>query len=110
MNLKYHKNLLPEKWFSKSLTEQLANVGSEVSRTIIWKNKGDKDYQNMSFERALELLDLTLEDPKLRHRLRELCRLREVLVDWNFDNEYKSSDQSLQNYFLAFNHYARLSR
>jgi len=110
MNLIYHKNLKPEKWFKKSLAEQLANVGSEVERSIIWKNKGDKEYQNLSFERGLELIDLTREDPKNKKRLRELCRMRETLVDWHFDNQYKSTDKSWQNYFMAFNYLARINR
>ena len=56
--------------------------------------------------RALELLDLTLADPRLRGsvaRLRELVRAREVVVDFLAGaNEYGSTDDSLQRYFDAF--------
>lgn len=106
MNLVHHKNLMPERWFSKSLAEQMANIGSEVERTIIWKNK-DPKYRELAFERALELIDLTREDPKNKKRLRELCRMREVLADWYFENQYRSTDKSWQNYFIAFNYLAR---
>jgi hypothetical protein len=106
MNLIYHKKLSEEKWFSKSLAEQMANIGSEVERTIIWKSK-DRKYYELAFERALELIDITRLDPKNKPRLRELCRMREVLVDWYFDNQYNSTDKSWQNYFLAFNYLAR---
>ena len=109
MKLVHHKNLSPKKWFKKSLAEQMANIGSEVERTIIWKNKKDKKYQQLAFERALELIDLTKLDPKNRRRLRELCRMREILCDWYFDNEYKSTDKSWQNYFMAFNYLARIN-
>jgi len=109
MNLIYHKNLSEKKWFSLTLAEQMANIGSEVERTIIWKKKGDKEYSRLAFERALELIDLTKLDSKNRERLGELCRMREILVDWFFDNQYHSSDKSWQNYFLAFNYLARIN-
>lgn len=110
MNLIYHKNLTERKWFSLSLAEQMANIGSEVERTIIWKNKRVKEYSILAFERALELIDLTKLDPKNRGRLGELCRLREMLVDWTYDNKYHSTDSSWQKYFLAFNYLARIDR
>lgn len=56
--------------------------------------------------RALELLDLTLEDPRHRAsvaRLREICRAREVLLDFLVgENRYGSTEVSLQRYFDAF--------
>jgi len=106
MTLTHHKNLTEEKWFSLSLAEQMANVGSEIERTILWRKK-DQKYSQLAFERALELLDLTKLDPKNRARLKELCRTREMLVDWFFDNEYHSSDALWQRYFFAFNYLAR---
>ncbi|OGH21422.1 MAG: hypothetical protein A2958_01365 [Candidatus Levybacteria bacterium RIFCSPLOWO2_01_FULL_38_13] len=108
MNLIYHKNLSKKHWFNMRLVEQMANIGSEVERTIIWKNKGNKQYQKLAFERALELIDLTLKDPKNRMRLKELCRMREVLVDWYLDNQYLSTDSSFKKYFYAFNYAARI--
>ncbi len=109
MNMIYHKNLTKEKWFGLSLAEQMANIGSEVERTIIWKNKNNIGYSQLAFERALELIDITRLDPKNKPKLRELCRMREILVDWYLDNEYKSSDESWQRYFYAFNYMARVN-
>jgi len=64
----------------------------------------------MAFERALELLDLTISDSKNIKRLKELLRLRETLADYfAFENEYKSTDKSWQNYFYAFNFAARIN-
>ena len=45
------------------------------------REMGHADYARRAFERALELLDLTIADVKHRSRLRELTRLREVLAD-----------------------------
>ncbi|KAF0133821.1 MAG: Uncharacterized protein FD145_1031, partial [Candidatus Saganbacteria bacterium] len=64
-----------------------------------------------AFERALELLDLTISDKKNISRLRELLRVREVLADYFvFDNTYNSTDESWQKYFLQFNYAARLNK
>lgn len=103
-----HKELAGGRWQKFSFFEQMANIGSEVGRTISWKNKNNLDYSQKAFERALELLDLTIADNKNKNRLKELCRLREILIDYFvFDNQYKSSDQLWQNYFYPFNFAAR---
>lgn len=107
MNIQ-HKNLAAGRWNSLSFCEQMANVGSEVERAIKWREKRNAQYSHMAFERALELLDLTVADEKNRKRLKELLRLREMLADYfAFDNVYRSSDRNFQNYFSAFNFAAR---
>lgn len=103
-----HKELAAGRWFNLNFIEQMANIGSEVKRTISWKNKGDNDYSQKAFERALELLDLTISDSKNKSRFREIVRLREVLVDYfAFNNLYGSSDELWNKYFYAFNFAAR---
>lgn len=63
--LKYqHQDLANGRWFELNFIEQMANVGSEVERAMAWKEKGDEEYSQKAFERALELLDLTIEDKK----------------------------------------------
>lgn len=99
-----HKELADGRWRTLSFFEQMANVGSEIERTIRWKEKGKPDVSNRAFERALELLDLTIADPRNRSRLGELCRVREASADhFVFDNEYHSTDESWRRYFMAFN-------
>ncbi|OGZ79427.1 MAG: hypothetical protein A2528_01440 [Candidatus Staskawiczbacteria bacterium RIFOXYD2_FULL_37_9] len=98
------------RWFKFSLAEQMANIGAEIGRAINWRDQSKKDSQ-MFFERGLELLDLTIEDPKNRKRLKELLRVREVLADYfYFDNEYGSSDAKWNNYFYGFNYVANLNK
>ena len=105
-----HKQLAQGRWQKLTLMEQLANVGSEVDRTIIWREK-KAEYSRMAFERALELLDLTLEDEKNKKRLKEISRVREALVDYfTGKNEYASTDELWQDYFFAFNFAARINR
>jgi len=110
MNME-HKNLASGRWSQLSFFDQMANVGSEVERTIRWKEKNNSDYSHRAFERALELLDLTLADTKNKNRLREIARVREALADYFvFENVYQSSDDKWKNYFLAFNFAARAGR
>lgn len=109
--MKYqHKNLAAGRWQKLTFFEQMANVGSEVERAIKWKNKGNAGYSRMAFERALELLDLTIDNKKSGSQLKELARVRETLADYFvFENSYNSTDKSWQNYFYSFNFAARAS-
>lgn len=59
-----HQQLASGRWRELSFFEQMANVGSEVERAIKWKNKNNTDFSRQAFERALELLDLTINDGK----------------------------------------------
>jgi len=105
-----HQRLASGKWENLSLPEQMANIGSEVERTIIWKNKKNDLYGQKAMERALELLSLTIADQKNRSRLKALTRLREVLIDYFFgQNQYSSSDRLWQNYFYAFTYFSRIN-
>jgi hypothetical protein len=106
-----HKEQAAGKWFTISLIEQLANIGSDVERTIKWKNVGNHEYSQRAFERVLELIDVTILDPKNKGRLKEVLLMREALVDYFVnDNEYKSSDELWQKYFYHFNYAASLRR
>ncbi len=108
----YHKDLaVSGRWEKMSFAEQMANIGSEVERAISWKKKNNLKYSREAFFRALELADFTIADKRNKKRLGELCRVREVLVDYFFgDNLYKSSDLLWQKYFRAFNWKASLER
>lgn len=106
-----HKQLASGRWNELSFIEQMANVGSEVERAINWKNKNNASFSQRAFERALELMDLTVGDEKNKNRLREIVRTREVLADYFvFENIYRSSDAKWKDYFLAFNFAARAGR
>lgn len=108
MNIQ-HKNAAAGRWNTMNLMEQLANIGSEVIRAINWKNKGNKEYAKMAFERALELFDLTMADHKNLTRLKEVARAREIFADYFVGgNIYHSSDESWQKYFYSFNYAARV--
>ena len=100
-----HKQLAQGGWQELSCVEQLANIGSEIERTMKWRQKGNKELSDNAFARALELLSLSIDDEKNKNRLKELARLYEVLVDFFAgDNLYKSSDELWRKYFYGFNY------
>ncbi len=92
------------------LAEQLANVGSEVARARRWQDK-DAQLCEKAFERALELLDLTIGDPRWKGRRKELTRVREVLCDAMLGGkEYGGDLADLDRYFYVFAVAARAGR
>jgi hypothetical protein len=106
-----HKDLTEERWNSMSIIEQMANIGCDVDRAIGWRNKGNLDYSHKAFERALELLQLTIDDPKNRKRWSELCPLKDHLIDYfMYDNKYASTDELFHNYFFNFNYMYALQK
>lgn len=106
-----HDDLAAGRWQSFTLIEQMANVGSEVERALRWAGKGNADYSRSALERGLELLGLTIADPRHRCRLKELTRVREVLLDYFVgDNEFGSSEGNWRSYFGAFGMAAALQR
>ena len=103
-----HKQLASGRWKEMSLSVQMANIGSEVSRALNWRNKGNSEYCQKAVVRALELLDLSLECAESFPRLKELARLREAVVDYFYgSNEFSSSEILWRNYFDHFNYAAR---
>lgn len=92
------------------LAEQLGNVGSEVGRIARWREK-DSHACEKAFHRALELLDLTIGDPRWKGRLKELTRVREFLCDAMFGGHLYGSDLvGLDRYFYHFAVAARAGR
>ena len=100
-----HRDLASGRWHDLSLAEQFGNIGSEISRAIKWSAR-NPDTARSALYRALELIDLTLDDPRHRQsapRLREIARIREVVVDFFAgSNEYGSTGASLLKYFDQF--------
>jgi hypothetical protein len=90
------------------LIERMANIGGEVERALGWREKNNTDYSRRAVERALELIDLTLEYSHKNSHLKELTRLREALVDYFYGaNDFESTESSWRNYFSRFTYAAR---
>lgn len=102
-----HTDLANGRWFTMTLCEQMGNTGSEIHRLVMTENR-DQVRFDAAFDRALELIDLTLADPRWKKRYKEIARVREVLCDIYFgQNQYGTSLEALDNYFFQFGLAAR---
>ncbi len=97
-----HKDLADGGWAEMPFCLQMGNIGSEVSRSLKWCGKNEKRFQT-SFERALELFDLTIESSKSRSgQLKEACRAREEFCDYFMGNSWKTKPDKMQRYYDQF--------
>lgn len=90
-------------WHSLTLAEQLGNIGSEISRANQWQQHKQNERFKQALERALELSDKTITDPRWAGRTKELIRMREVLAA-NFEESGESGATlpELETYLLDF--------
>ncbi|MFH1171556.1 MAG: hypothetical protein V1778_03395 [bacterium] len=105
-----HATLASGLWQMLTLTEQLGNIGSEVTRAL--KRQADNPERfHSAVNRALELLDLTIQDPRWQHRLKEITRARELLCDAAAGGqEYHTPLADLDRYFYHFAYAARVGK
>lgn len=98
-----------ERWHTLSVSEQLANVGSEVNRAIHALDAGKRHRLDGAIARALELFDLSATDRRWSiHRRREILRAREEFCRIFHDPDVaKGSAEGLRRYFMAFAVHAR---
>jgi hypothetical protein len=82
--------------------EQLANIGSEVGRARRHEKTDEARFRDAS-DRALDLFDLTLEDPRWKGRRREIARARELFcAALSGRSDYRTSLSDLERYFMPF--------
>ena len=104
-----HLELAAEGWSKFSLIEQLANIGSEVSRAIKAKDNPTRYWGAIS--RALDLFYLTDQDSRWKGRLKEILRVRELFCAAALGSaEYQTSLEDLDKYFHYFALLARVDR
>jgi len=91
------------KWFNLPRTQQIGNIGSEIGRAAYWEAQQDVKNKNFAIERALILLELTLDDPKWKGGLKEVARMHEIicskLVNHSF---FEITLKELENFCLEF--------
>ncbi len=98
-----HTELAAGRWHSMPLVEQLGNVGSEVSRALRARASSNDARERSALVRFLELIDLTIADPRMKGRRREICRVREMVCDYFVgENSFRSTPESLDRYFLPY--------
>jgi hypothetical protein len=88
-------------WAKFSLIEQMANIGSEISRAL--HAGGNQMRYWGAVARALDLFYLTVEDPRWKGHLREILRVRELFAAAALgSDEFKTSLEDLDRYFDCF--------
>lgn len=95
-----------ERWSSMTLMEQMANIGSEVGRTMKWMQKSKPQMAESAFIRCLDLIDATIKlgrsnMPSRASLLEELCRARELFAGAYLDND-SGTLAYLDKYFGQF--------
>ncbi len=65
-----------ERWRQFSKHDQMLFIASEFERANVWQNKDNEKFRG-ALERALTLIDLTLDDEKWKNDLSSLLGLRD---------------------------------
>jgi hypothetical protein len=100
-----HEMFTKNDWFKLSTYEQLAYIGCDVEKAIDMRKNGNLEQCDIIVKHAIELIELTVDDPKTQHRSREIGTIKLLLVDDFYGkNEYQSTDQSWVKYFGYFKH------
>jgi len=81
-----HKNLTTDRWQRFSKSQQILMITTELNRAQTWIEKNQNYETNQCYERAFELFDLTIADPKWQSGLKELLRARDILAELYLQN------------------------
>lgn len=80
MRLKQHPTLTEEKWAKFPVYKQILMIGNELGRAGHWIEKKDFVEVRECYDRALELIAITVALLKEKNKLRELLRFKEALL------------------------------
>ena len=99
-----HSEELHRNWQNYPIAYQMGNIGSEVSRSLKWHEKGNEKRANSAIDRALELFDFTIESNVKNHaRLTEILKAREEFCDYFFGgNSWHTDPAAMQKYYDGF--------
>jgi len=95
MILKFHGPSTYDRWRTFSIDQKILNIASEFSRAKNGLKRGCLEDVRLAIERALELMDLTLEmecHQQSAQFWREYLRLREMLAECYVDPEINEKD------------------
>lgn len=99
---KLHKTLTQERWNKFSRRDQILNIAAELSRASSWLEEKDFKTAKDCYERAFQLVDLTLSSDKWRDKRRELARFREVLGYLYLNKTSPSLCQFFYDWLIGF--------
>ena len=99
-----HPELACGRWAAMPFSSQMGNIGSEVSRAVNNKLRGNLERMTNAAYRAIELFELSIDcNSDSRTRLRELCRDKEEFCEYIFgENAFNTNPQRLVRYYDQF--------
>ncbi len=107
MKLKQHKNLTEEKWRKFPFYKQILMIGTELKRADSAYKINNIEEVRECYERALELIFLTIEVLEDKRKLKELLRFKECLQKLYLNPDEKENEKLFEILILmdkeAFN-------
>ena len=99
-----------ERWAELSIFEQMGNIGSEVGRAVNATRAGKDRRAQGAVDRAVDLLDATVEVlvAQKSPRVKEVLRAREEFLRLFFDGTFEDDADNIERYFSQFATAARL--
>ena len=92
------------RWAQLSIYEQLGNVGAEVGRAISATRAGKDKRAQGAIDRAVDLLDATVEVlvQEKSPRVKEVLRAREEFLRLFYDGTFAEDADNIERYFNLF--------
>ncbi len=95
-----HKSMTLERWSFFSKGQQILMIANEINRVKNILLKNNSDDINSSYERALDLIDITVQDLKWGNNLKEILRCREFIGMLYFERNSYLNNLLLHNLLL----------
>lgn len=99
-----HPELADGRWAEMPFALQMGNIGSEISRAVNSKKRGNLSRMTNAAARTIELFELTIDcNTANPARLKELCRGKEEFCDYIFgENTFHTDSAKLIRYYDQF--------
>lgn len=93
-----------ERWAQLSIFEQMGNIGAEVGRAVNATRAGKDKRAQGAIDRAVDLLDATVEVLVAQGspRVKEVLRAREEFLRLFFDGTFEEDADNIVRYFDLF--------
>ena len=103
-NLKLSHPELANRWAKMPFPLQMGNIGSEISRAVNAKKRGNDARAVNAAERAIELFEFSIDcNQNNSARLKELCRGKEEFCDYIYGgNSFHTNPTQMIHYYDQF--------
>ena len=93
-----------QRWAELSIFEQMGNIGAEVGRAVNATRAGKHERAQGAIDRAVDLLDATIEVlvAQKSPRVKEVLRAREEFLRLFYDGTFETDSDDIVRYFNLF--------